>query len=134
MFKKNNEKSDFNQSNINTLVGVNSTFEGTLKAEGTVRIDGEFIGNLIINGNLILGANGKIKGDVSSTSAIISGHVSGNIATKEQLKITESGNVYGDINVHTLVIEDKATFEGKCSMKKAEQEKKVTPIKKEAAK
>ena len=116
MFKKSTNLENAN-TNINTLIGQGSKFEGKLNAQGTVRIDGEFSGDIFINGNLILGVEGKITGNTEANNVIISGSVNGNITTKEQLKINSSGKVVGDLKVDSLVIEDKAIFDGKCSMK-----------------
>ncbi|MCT4596080.1 MAG: polymer-forming cytoskeletal protein [Anaeromicrobium sp.] len=131
MFKKNTSSENIN-TNINTLIGKGSTFEGKLNAQGTVRIDGEFLGDIIINGNLILGVEGKISGNIQGDNVIISGSVHGNINTNEQLKINSSGKVIGDLKVDSLVIEDKAIFEGKCSMKTNSTQ--VIPIEKTAEK
>ncbi|PAB59202.1 bactofilin family protein [Anaeromicrobium sediminis] len=131
MFGKNTSSENTN-GNINTLIGQGSKFEGKLNAQGTVRIDGEFFGDIVINGNLILGVEGKITGNIQADNVIVSGSVNGNITTREQLKINSSGKVTGDLKVDSLVIEDKAIFDGKCSMKTPSTQ--VIPIEKTAEK
>ncbi|WZL71600.1 polymer-forming cytoskeletal protein [Clostridiaceae bacterium 35-E11] len=115
MFKKSdmtvNEKFD-------TLIGKNSKFEGKLDAEGTVRIDGEFHGNIKVIGDLIVGEEGKMLGDVSASNIIISGIVEGNIIASNQLTITNTATVLGDIHITSLIVEEKAIFQGQCTMKK----------------
>lgn len=114
MFKKNDvvpiEK-------IDTFVGKNSRFEGTLQAEGTIRIDGLFQGDLQIKGNVIIGEEGKIIGNINAHNIILSGNVEGNITASHQLKINTTGKLYGDIQISSFVVEEKAIFEGTCKMK-----------------
>lgn len=115
MFKKPdiavNEKFD-------TLIGKNSKFEGKLDAEGTVRIDGEFRGNIKVIGDLIVGEEGKMFGDISANNVTVSGIVEGNIIASNQLKINSTAKVLGDIHIISLIVEEKAIFEGQCTMKK----------------
>lgn len=115
MFKKNaivvNEKFD-------TLIGTNSKFEGNLHAEGTVRIDGEFTGNIKVTGDVIIGEEGHMFGDITASNVTVSGAVEGNITATNQLKINNTGKVLGDIHIISLIIEEKAIFEGQCIMQK----------------
>lgn len=118
MFKKNEV---INNERINTLIGQNTKFEGVLHAEGVIRIDGEFHGEINLNGNLILGEEGKIFGNISANNSIISGMVNGNIKVSNLLRICTTGKVIGDIHIGNLVIEEKAVFDGKCKMQDAKK-------------
>ncbi|MCT4607256.1 MAG: polymer-forming cytoskeletal protein [Marinisporobacter sp.] len=132
MFGKNNTTS---HEKVDTLIGKNSKFEGKLNADGTIRIDGEFVGNISVKGDVILGKEGKMVGDISAMNVIVSGSVEGNITTENQLKLNPSGKVIGDIHVSSLVVEDQALFEGKCTMKNistSDNVSKLNPKNKEA--
>lgn len=113
MFKRNEVISN---EKINTLIGQNTKFEGVLHAEGVIRVDGEFHGEIILNGNLILGEEGKIFGNITAHNIVLSGMVNGNIKASNLLRICSSGKVIGDIHIGQLVIEEKAVFSGKCKM------------------
>lgn len=113
MFKKNT----VNMDKIDTLVGQNTKLEGVINASGTIRFDGELIGDLHINGNVIIGESGKIKGNVSCDNIIISGNVEGNIFCKEQLRLTNTAHLYGNIEIKNFIVDESAVFEGSCKMK-----------------
>ncbi|AOT72687.1 bactofilin family protein [Geosporobacter ferrireducens] len=127
MFKKNDV---IPSEKIDTFVGKNSSFEGVLQAEGTIRIDGAFKGDLQIKGNVIIGEEGKIVGNIDAHNIILAGSVEGNITASHQLKINTTGKLYGDIQVSSFVVEEKAIFEGTCKMKDSPvQDKNIISIK-----
>ncbi|AAM24097.1 cytoskeletal protein CcmA (bactofilin family) [Caldanaerobacter subterraneus subsp. tengcongensis MB4] len=127
MFQKKSQV-EINPEKIDTVIGKNTSFEGTIRSEGTLRIDGNFSGQIETKGNVIIGEGAKIQANISSDNVIVSGEVKGNILAKSQLQITSTGKVYGDIEVQNLVIEEGAVFEGKSKMSKSfpqEEDKKV---------
>jgi cytoskeletal protein CcmA (bactofilin family) len=69
-----------------------------------------------VTGELIVGAEGKIFGDVSAQSVIIGGEVEGNVTAPERVELTSSARLFGDINTTTIVIDEKAVFQGGCNM------------------
>ncbi|HBM80785.1 MAG TPA: cell shape determination protein CcmA [Clostridiaceae bacterium] len=99
-----------------TIIGPCSKFEGKLKAEGIVRIDGTIGGELSVNGNVIVGEEGYIKGSINSEKVVIAGKVEGNIHCSGSLELTSSGKLYGDIEAKNIIIQDGAEFQGKCIM------------------
>ena len=99
-----------------TIIGSSSSFDGKLVSTGIVRIDGILSGELDVDGNIIVGENGYIKGNIRSNKVIIAGKVEGNVYSSGSLELTSSGKVYGDIEVRNVTIEDGAVFEGKCTM------------------
>lgn len=99
-----------------TIIGSGSKFDGTLNTNGIVRVDGIFSGELHVEGNIIIGENGYIKGNIKSDKVTIAGKVEGNIWCSGCVELTASGRLYGDIEVKNIIIEDGAVFEGKCIM------------------
>ena len=115
MFKKNNQIKDLNQQEISTLIGLGFTITGELKGKAVVRIDGTVIGNVNVEGGIVLGEKGMIKGDIQTASAIIYGTVNGNVKT-QNLEIKKTGRVNGDIKTEALEIELGAQYNGKLEM------------------
>lgn len=116
--KKDINISDIDSDKINTLIGKNTTVEGNIKSQGSVRIDGNVNGKIEIQGNLIIGESSKIEADILTDNISVSGEVLGNITAKKQVQITSTGKVFGDIDVQNLIIDEGAVFEGKCKMNK----------------
>ena len=106
---------------INTILGKGSSVTGNLRINGFVRLDGDIDGNLETDGNVIIGDNARIRGDVKAKSVIISGIVVGNIIAQEGIKILSEAAVLGDVISRKVQIDDKATFNGKCISIKDEE-------------
>lgn len=97
---------------INTLLGNGSFISGDIKVNGFVRIDGDIDGNLETDGNIIIGENAKIRGNIVGKSVIVGGIVLGNIFADESVILMVNSAVMGDIVSHKVQIEDTAKFHG----------------------
>ncbi|MEO6136758.1 MAG: polymer-forming cytoskeletal protein [Ginsengibacter sp.] len=117
MFKKNQKEKplEINQQEISTIIGEGYTFTGELSGSSIIRIEGKIIGNVKVEGGVILGTNGVVEGDIFTKSAIIYGTVKGNVKAT-QLEIKKSGFVVGDIFTDSLEIELGAKYNGKLNM------------------
>jgi len=110
MFNKKN-------SSLETFISKDVTIKGELTTEGIVRIDGNFEGNIRVDG-LIIGKTGDIKGDVDAREIMIDGNIEGNISAKETIEIKPDGKVQGDIQTVKLIISEGALFIGRSTMQK----------------
>lgn len=106
-------------TDMKAVLGKGSEFEGTLKFEGTVRIDGKFQGEVHSEGTLIVGENAVINGNVYVDSAVVSGEIRGNIKAKNRVELRAPGKVFGDVESPALIIEEGVIFDGNCQMSKA---------------
>lgn len=118
MFKKNKyNQNDIgsNSSDKSTVIAAGTDINCSLfKAVGNVIIDGRIIGDVEIDGDLIIETNGYIEGNIISKHIICSGDVTGNIKSDEITHLRETANVYGDITSTSLKIEEGAVFCGNC--------------------
>lgn len=103
------------ETTINTIA-KGTIIKGSISAVGDFRLDGTLEGNITLNGKLVVGESGLIKGNVVCQNANIIGHVVGNISVKELLALNSTANVKGDILINRLSIEPGATFSGTCRM------------------
>lgn len=102
--------------NVDTLLGVNTVFEGNIESQGTVRVDGKVKGDLKVSGDVFVGNNGSISGNVFANNVHLAGTIDGNIHAAGVLRILSTARLYGDIQVHSFVADEGGIFQGKCSM------------------
>jgi cytoskeletal protein CcmA (bactofilin family) len=100
------------------LISSTTSVTGEINTESDIRIDGTLIGNMITKGRLIIGANGKIEGDIQCKSAEIEGEIKGKIVVAELLSLKTTALFSGDIITGQIMIEPGAIFSGNCKMNK----------------
>ena len=98
------------------VVGANSSFEGNLKSDGNVRVDGFFRGSIESAGNVVIGEMGKVLADITAQNISVSGALKGKIMATGRLEILSTGRVWGDISVASLLIDEGGLFRGQSAM------------------
>ena len=107
---------------INTIIGKGSAISGNLKVNGFIRIDGDIDGDLETDGNVIVGENARIRGNLSAKSVIIGGIIKGNVTAAESVKILSEAAVIGDVISRKVQIDASAVIHGHCISIKDETE------------
>jgi cytoskeletal protein CcmA (bactofilin family) len=100
-----------------------TTVEGKITGGASVGIDGMVKGEMNISSKVIVGESGEIKGNIKADDIIIAGKVNGNIEARNLLEAQPTGQIFGDINAHRLMIADGVLFEGNITMKKEKHTK-----------
>jgi cytoskeletal protein CcmA (bactofilin family) len=101
-----------------SILSTGVKFEGKLVSDGNLRLDGEFVGDIKLKGNLTLGDKSKSKGTISALNVTCGGEVIGNIDASEKLILEQTAKVEGDIFAKILVINEGAVFVGKSNLNK----------------
>ncbi len=104
---------------IKTLIGEGCLFEGNLTLSDSTRIDGHVKGNIKSRGVLVLGESGLVEGDISASEVVIYGRIMGNLEA-DRVEIKRNSSVEGDITTRTLIVEEGAVYNGRCSMNREE--------------
>ena len=117
MFGKEGE-SMADEGKMNSIIGKGCKVNGTIDVQdGTLRIDGDFEGNVNCpGGTLVIGKGGTVKADIKVSNAVVGGTVNGNIDAKEKIELQAGSRLEGDIKTRRLVIDEGVFFEGSCKM------------------
>lgn len=111
---KNNGRAE--GSSIDTIVGTEASFEGVLKTNNSISIDGTFKGRIESKGHVILNRAGQIEADVVAEYISINGKVVGNVTALQQLDIGATGVVHGDVRAAAVTVEKGGVLDGTCRM------------------
>ena len=101
---------------IDNVLGANTTYHGTIKSDGNIRIDGVFEGHIETAGNVIIGPSAQVIADIVASAAQVWGAVRGDVKTQGRLEILPNGRVWGNIQVASLLIDEGGLFRGQCIM------------------
>jgi cytoskeletal protein CcmA (bactofilin family) len=109
---KKSPKPDTTSDNVVNRIAKGTVFEGVLRSENNVRIDGTFEGELITKGRLVVGSTGSVKGTVSCAHCETEGQMEGNILVQELFVLKSSAKVHGEIQYGQLSVENGAQATG----------------------
>ena len=95
-----------------TVIAAGVSIKGTMSFQKLIRIDGDFEGELISSGKLIVGPTGSVKANINLEEAFISGKVIGDIAVKKRLVLRGRAEVRGDITSPLLSVDEGVSIVG----------------------
>lgn len=116
MFGKEGDAITGGEGNLNSILGPGCKVKGNIDLKGTLRIDGDFDGEINCPETLIIGKSGVVKADVKVKNAVIGGKLVGNVAATNKIELQTGSHVEGDISTARLVIDEGVFFEGACKM------------------
>ena len=104
------------EKGVQTFLGPQTTLEGKLVFEGTVRLDGHLTGTVESKeGVVIVGENAVIHADILVNTATVSGEVRGNIRATNRIALYPPARVFGDLSAPVVIIDVGVVFDGKCT-------------------
>ena len=99
-----------------SILAQGCKFDGKIEVRGTLRIEGEFKGDIGTPESLVIGKTGVVHAKVKVKNAIIGGQLFGNIVAENKIELQSGSHVEGDIKTKRLVIDEGVFFEGNCAM------------------
>lgn len=94
-----------------SVLGPDVVITGNLRATADLHIEGRIEGDLDC-GNLVIGADATVQGQVRAESARIAGTVEGSVAIR-QLAVESSARITGDVEYETISLENGAHIDGR---------------------
>jgi len=101
---------------VESLIGEHTSFEGTLKTEGAVRLLGSVQGEIESKGTIIVEEKAHVTARLKAAQVTVAGHVDGQIYCEGRVEIRPTGHVTGEINAGALIVQEGAYFDGNSKM------------------
>jgi len=120
LFKKDNLETPTDK--VNTVIGKETTFNGQINGNGLIRIDGEAKGEIINQGDVIIGESGRVAVELKARNITIAGQYEGALEAEGRLELKKTGKAVGIFKVNSLLVEEGATLAGSMEMPDAEVE------------
>jgi cytoskeletal protein CcmA (bactofilin family) len=93
---------------------------GHLIVPQSLRIDGEFRGELESAGSVVVSETGAVEAPIRARTVEIRGAVVGDIVASREIVIHATGRLHGDVETPSLVVVRGATFNGRTRMYRPE--------------
>ena len=101
---------------VESLIGERTSFEGTLKTEGSVRLLGSIQGEIESKSTIIVEEKAHVTARLTAAQITVAGHVDGQIYCDGRVEIRPTGHVTGEINAGALIVQEGAYFDGNSKM------------------
>ncbi len=101
---------------VESLIGEHTSFEGTLKTEGSVRLFGSIQGEIESKSTIIVEEKAHVTARLTAAQVTVSGHVDGQIFCAGRVEIRPTGHVTGEICAGALIVQEGAYFDGNSKM------------------
>lgn len=120
MFRRSNDVPDEPQTEIpqrvDSILGANISWQGSLTGSGGIRIEGAFDGDIILDGLVVVGPAGRVTcRQVKAQMVVVAGSVKGDILA-DKVEILKSGRVWGDVTTVAFSTEEGAFLRGAITM------------------
>lgn len=101
---------------IDVSLGPRVTFSGTLRCDGSIRIEGVMeSGEIETLGNVIIGPGAKVMANIKARTVSISGSYNGEI-NAQRVELLEGGRAWGTIKVASFLLDEGAFLRGELVM------------------
>ena len=101
-----------------SIIASGTVITGDVKTDGTVKVEGEVLGNVHAGQQVLLARGSRVKGDVQSREAVIGGIVEGAIHATERVEIQATAIVQGNVTTQRIVIAEGGQVNGGLEMTK----------------
>jgi cytoskeletal protein CcmA (bactofilin family) len=107
-----NPSQPIEQGQLTALLDYGASFEGKLTFEGTVKIGGNFSGEIFTNDTLVINPGAKVEAQVEADTVVISGYTKGNIFARRRVIMHPPAIFVGTVTTPSLQINEGVVFEG----------------------
>jgi len=105
-------RADTSVSRKESLIAADITIEGKIEGGGSVRIAGNFKGDVNVQGDLTIESGAKLTGSVRADNVTIAGELEGNVEEATRVELTQSAVVVGDVKGGSLTVVAGARMRG----------------------
>jgi cytoskeletal protein CcmA (bactofilin family) len=103
-------------ADISTLLSKDAEIRGSIKTQGSIRIDGSVVGDVVSAKTVTVGAGGSVDGNITADEIIVSGRVKGTLTAKQKIALDSTAQLDGDLHATRLTISEGAEFRGTSAM------------------
>ncbi|MHC1791508.1 bactofilin family protein [Solidesulfovibrio sp.] len=104
---------------INAFLGGATSFVGRLTFGGVVRIDGEFDGEILSSGTLVVGSQARVTGRIEVGRLVCDGFVSAEVSAATSVAIHARGRLSGSVYTPSLTVDEGGRLDGAVRMGEA---------------
>jgi len=95
-----------------SIIGQGTVVRGNVRGTGSLEVRGRIEGDVEVDGDVALGDEGAVKGNISGAQLVIAGQVAGDLRGTEAVLLERGARVVGDLVAPRIGIADGALVRG----------------------
>jgi cytoskeletal protein CcmA (bactofilin family) len=99
-----------------TIIAAGTRVTGDVESDGVVKVEGEVVGGVRAERQVLVARGGRVEGDVVSPDAVLGGVVQGSVAAEERVEVQPGAVVHGDIVTGRLIVQEGGEVNGSVHM------------------
>ena len=99
-----------------TIIGAHSSFQGTIRAEDPLRIQGRVQGEITSSSSVHVDAGGTAEAHIHAAAVEIAGEVQGQVHATGRVELAGTSRVSGEVYAGTIVMNEGAVLDGALHM------------------
>lgn len=103
---------DTEEGAFDTIMADDIVFNGTMRCKKPFMIRGAVSGKIEASSDLVIDSGAEVRADIEGMRVLLRGDVTGNINARELVFLTPSGQLNGNVNTASLVLEPGSSFNG----------------------
>lgn len=107
-------------------ISAGTEVKGSLVSKSDMRIDGNFEGDMVTSGKLVVGEGAIVRGNIICACADIWGNIEGEFCSRDAITLKSTANFTGNLKTNKICIEMGASFCGNCVIITEEEFSKIS--------
>jgi cytoskeletal protein CcmA (bactofilin family) len=95
-----------------STIGPGVVLKGELRGDGVIVFHGRFEGDIVLDGSLHVGPEGRVDANIEAASIVVAGRVRGNLSAGTKVEILPTGSLTGTVKSGSFTAADGATVKG----------------------
>lgn len=103
------------EDSVTGILQPETSFEGKITFSGTFKIGGQFKGEVVSGGTLIIDEGARVEANITAGEVILKGHLIGHVIAEKRIVMLAPAKFKGSVSSPNLKIEEGVHFEGESS-------------------
>ena len=100
-------------SAASTFLDASITFEGVIRSDEPLRIDGRVKGEIHCEQSVVIGESARVEAAIRADAVVIAGEVRGEVHAARKITLAATARVVGELTTPGIVIEEGAELVGR---------------------
>ena len=105
-------RDDGKASPMDTLIDPGTVFEGDIRSEGGIAVEGTVKGRILAKGEVMVQCHATVEAEIVAETIRIEGRVTGNITAYGRLEVGATGRITGDVAAKAISMKEGGTVNG----------------------